>query len=32
MPSAGVPTASMSGRQLVQILCAEASRSFVASP
>ena len=31
-PGGGVPTALMSGRQLVQILCAEAGRSFVTSP
>ena len=31
-PGGGVPTALMSGRQLVQILCSEAGKPFVAAP
>ncbi len=31
-PGGGVPTALMSGRQLVQILCDEAGQAFVAAP
>lgn len=31
-PGGGVPAALMSGRQLVQILCAQAGRRFVVSP